>query len=324
MANYLVTGGAGFIGSNLVRELLSRGDKVRVLDNFSTGKRENIADLLDRIDLLEGDIRHFETVRKAVADMDYVLHQAALPSVPRSVQNPLESIEVGVIGTTHVLMAARDARVKRVVYAASSSAYGNQDATYKVETMLPMPLSPYASAKLTGEQLCSVFHNCYGLETVSLRYFNVFGPAQDPNSPYGAVIPLFAKAVLLGRTPEIQGDGNQTRDFTYVANNVEAVLKAAQSDKGAGMVFNIACGASISILQLLAAINEALGTNIQPRHAPPRVGDVRHSLAEIRKAREILGYEVIVPFEEGIRRTVRWYQEKMDMILEDSPNAASA
>jgi UDP-glucose 4-epimerase len=240
--------------------------------------------------------------------MDYVLHQAALPSVPRSVKNPVESLEVGVIGTANVLEAARDAKVKRVVYAASSSAYGDQPAEYKVETMLPRPLSPYASAKLTGEQLCAVFTNCYGLETVSLRYFNVFGPFQDPTSEYSAVIPLFITAVLQGRQPVFYGDGLQTRDFTHVSNNVEANLLAATSSRGSGEVFNIACGSSYSLRDLLQAINDALGTRVEAIQKPPRVGDVRHSLADIRKAREVLGYEVKVDFAEGIRKTVEWYQ----------------
>jgi UDP-glucose 4-epimerase len=308
MANYLVTGGSGFIGSNIVRELLRRGDNARVLDNFSTGRRTNLAGIEGQIELIEGSVCDPEAVRKACADMDYVLHQAALPSVPRSVKNPVESLEVGVIGTANVLEAARDAKVKRVVYAASSSAYGDQPAEYKVETMLPRPLSPYASAKLTGEQLCAVFTNCYGLETVSLRYFNVFGPFQDPTSEYSAVIPLFITAVLQGRQPVFYGDGLQTRDFTHVSNNVEANLLAATSSRGSGEVFNIACGSSYSLRDLLQAINDALGTRVEAIQKPPRVGDVRHSLADIRKAREVLGYEVKVDFAEGIRKTVEWYQ----------------
>lgn len=308
MSNYLITGGGGFIGSNIARELLQRGDSVRILDNFSTGRRSNLDDIRDRVDLIEGDICNPDDVKKAVADMDYVLHQAALPSVPRSVKNPLESLQVGVIGTAQLLMAARDAKVKRVVYAASSSAYGNQQATHKVETLVPMPLSPYASAKLTGEQLCAVFTNCYGLETVSLRYFNVFGPFQDPTSEYSAVIPLFITACLEGRQPVFYGDGLQTRDFTFVQNNVNANILAATSKNGAGMMFNIACGTFYSLRDLLAAINKALGTNIEAKIAPARVGDVRDSLANIDKAREVLGYEVVVPFEEGIRRTVEWYK----------------
>ena len=308
MANYLVTGGAGFIGSNIVRELLVRGESVRILDDFSTGRRENLRDIGDRAELIEGSICDADVVKKACADMDYVLHQAALPSVPRSVKDPIESLQVGVLGTAQVLLAARDAGVKRVVYAASSSAYGDQEGDAKIETMIPKPLSPYASCKLTGEQLCAVFTNCYGLETVALRYFNVFGPFQDPTSEYSAVIPLFITAVLEGRQPIFFGDGLQTRDFTFVTNNVEANLLAATSDKGSGMMFNIACGTSYSLRDLLAAINQALGTNVEPRLEPARVGDVKHSKADISLAREVLGYEASVSFEEGIRRTVEWYK----------------
>ncbi|NQU42939.1 SDR family oxidoreductase [bacterium] len=309
MANYLITGGGGFIGSNIARELLKRGEAVRILDNFSTGRPTNLDDIRDRVELIEGDICDPDTMNRAAADMDYVLHQAALPSVPRSVKDPVESLNVGVIGTAQVLLAARDAGVKRVVYAASSSAYGDQEGDFKVETMLPAPLSPYASAKLTGEQLCSVFTTCYGLETVSLRYFNVFGPYQDPTSEYSAVIPLFIMACLGGRQPVFYGDGLQTRDFTFVANNVEANLLAATSDKGSGQVFNIACGQAYSLRDLLDAINKALGTSIQAKLAPARIGDVKHSLADISRARNVLGYEPIMSFEEGIRRTAEWYQE---------------
>jgi UDP-glucose 4-epimerase len=309
MACYLVTGGAGFIGSNLVHALLDRGESVRVLDNFSTGRRENLTGVLDRIDLIEGSICDPDIVRRAMEGVDYVLHQAALPSVPRSVENPIESLTVGVMGTAQVLLAARDARVKRVVYAASSSAYGDQQAQFKTETLLPRPLSPYAEAKLSGEHLCAIFTHCYGLETVSLRYFNVFGPRQDPASPYSAVIPRFISAVRRGESPVIYGDGLQTRDFTFVQNNVEANLLAAMSSKGSGRVFNIACGTSFSLLDLLAAINRALGTDVAPRHEPPRVGDVRDSLADISAARETLGYRVSVPFEEGILRTVEWFRD---------------
>lgn len=308
MANYLITGGAGFIGSNIARELLERGESVRILDNLSTGNEKNIEGIRARVDFMRGDIRNIDDTRRAADGMDYVLHQAALPSVPRSVNNPVESLEVGILGTANVLLAARDAKVKRVVYAASSSAYGDQAAVSKSEDLLPKPLSPYASAKLTGEQLCAVFTSCYGLETVSLRYFNVFGPFQDPNSEYSAVIPRFITACLEGRSPVFYGDGLQTRDFTFVMNNVEANILAATSSKGSGRVFNIACGTSYSLRDLLAAINLALGTNLESRMEPPRVGDVRDSLADISLAREVLGYSVSVPFEEGIRRTVEWYR----------------
>jgi nucleoside-diphosphate-sugar epimerase len=310
MASYLVTGGAGFIGSNIVRALLERGESVRVLDNFSTGRRENTADYADRIDLIEGDICDPDTARRACADMDYVLHQAAIPSVPRSVRNPVESLTVGVLGTAQILLAARDAKVKRVVYAASSSAYGDQEGEYKHEAMLPCPLSPYAEAKLSGEHLCAIFTGCYGLETVALRYFNVFGPCQDPTSEYSAVIPLFITAVLEGRQPVYYGDGLQTRDFTFVENNVHANLLATTCKNGVGGVFNIACGESYSLRDLLDAINRVAGTHVEARCEPRRVGDVMHSLADISMAREVLGYEVVVSFEEGIRRTVEWYRAR--------------
>ncbi len=308
MANYLVTGGGGFIGSNIVRALLEQGDSVRVLDNFSTGRRSNLAGIEDKIDLIEGSICDPDKMVAAARDMDYILHQAAIPSVPRSVNNPIESLETGILGTAQVLLAAREAKVRRVVYAASSSAYGDQEGESKHEGMLPKPLSPYASAKLTGEQLCSVFSNCYDLDTVALRYFNVFGPYQDPDSEYSAVIPLFIKSALEGRAPTVYGDGLQTRDFTFVENNVRANIMAAQSDKGKGKVFNIACGGSYSLLDLLDAIGKCLGKEIKPEFAPARVGDVRDSQADIRLARQELGYEVVVAFEEGIKRTVEWYQ----------------
>ncbi|MBN1868287.1 SDR family oxidoreductase [Candidatus Sumerlaeota bacterium] len=313
MASYLVTGGAGFIGSNIVRELLDRGESVRVIDDFSTGRRENLADVQERIDLIEGSICDPDAMKRAAADMDYVLHQAALPSVPRSVKDPVESLNVGTIGTTQVLLAARDAGVKRVVYAASSSAYGDQEDEWKSEALLPTPLSPYAAAKLSGEHLCSVFTTCYGLETISLRYFNVFGPRQDPKSLYSAVIPIFITAVLEGRSPTVDGDGLQTRDFTYVSNNVEANILAATCGKGSGQVFNIACGTSYSILDLLDAINQALGAQVPPAFGPARVGDVRHSLADVSMAREVLGYEARVSFEDGIRKTVEWYRSAQSL-----------
>lgn len=310
MANYLVTGGAGFIGSNIVEFLVARGESVRVLDNFSTGKPQNLAPWRDKIELIEGDIRDEETCRKAVADIDYVLHQAAMASVPRSVAEPVMTSEVNVMGTIKLLTAAAQARVKRLVYAASSSAYGEQAAEVKTEALLPQPLSPYAAAKLAGEYFCQAFSQSMGLEAVGLRYFNVFGPRQDPKSQYSAVIPLFATAVIEGRQPTVYGDGLQTRDFTFVENNVRANILAATTDKPvAGKVINVACGGSYSLLDLLKVINEALGKNIEPIFAPPRVGDVRHSLADIQLAKELLGYEVFVDFDEGMKRTVAWYLE---------------
>ncbi len=309
MANFLVTGGAGFIGSNIVEALLERGDTVRVIDNFATGKRENIELFEGRIDFIEGDLRDSDACRRACADIDYVLHQGAFPSVPRSIDDPLMTSEVNVMGTITLLDAAARARVRRVVYAASSSAYGDQAKESKDESLLPAPLSPYAAAKLAGEYFCQAFTTSLGLETVCLRYFNVFGPRQDPTSEYSAVIPLFVTAVLEGRSPTIYGDGGQTRDFTFVANNVRANILAATTDRPvSGRVLNIAAGASISLLDLLAAINKALGTSVEPTFAPARKGDVRHSLADISLARNLLGYDVAVNFQEGISRTIAWYQ----------------
>jgi nucleoside-diphosphate-sugar epimerase len=310
VTSYLVTGGGGFIGSNLVKYLCERGESVRVVDNFSTGKRENLAALEQKIELIEGDLRDADTVRRAVTDTDYVLHQAAIPSVQRSVEDPLRSNESNVTGTLILLEACRRAKIRRLVYAASSSVYGDQPSDYKVETMRPNPKSPYAITKLTGEYYCQVYYECYGLETIVLRYFNVFGPNQDPTSEYSAVIPRFITAILNDQQPTIYGDGHQTRDFTYVENNVRANLLAAKADKGLGEVINIACGTSYSLLDLLRIINSLTGKQIVPIHAPPRKGDVRHSRADISLARELLGYRVEVPFEEGLRRTIEWYRSK--------------
>jgi UDP-glucose 4-epimerase len=308
MANYLVTGGCGFIGSNIVERLVQEGQSVRVLDDLSSGKKENIAPFGDKVELVQGDLRDPDAVARAVDGIDCIMHQAALPSVQRSVENPMLSNDVNVNGTVNLLNAAVKAKVRRVVYAASSSAYGNQPVPVKTESLLPMPLSPYAVAKLTCEYYLKAFHECYGLETVSLRYFNVFGPRQDPNSEYSAVIPLFITRCLRGESPIIYGDGEQSRDFTYVSNNVNANLLAATADGVAGKVFNIACGHSYTLLQLLAEINEILGTDIKPQMAPPRTGDVRHSLADIKAAEKALGYKVEVDFKEGLRRTVEAYR----------------
>jgi len=308
---YLVTGGAGFIGSHIVEELVRRGEQVRVLDNFSTGRRENIAPFLERIELIEGDLRDLPTVRRAVEGVDYVLHQGALPSVPRSIADPLTSNAANITGTLHLLVAARDAGVKRVVYASSSAVYGDSPTLPKREDMLPAPKSPYAVSKLSGEHYCQVFTQVYGLETVSLRYFNVFGPRQDPTSQYAAVIPIFITAMLRGEPPPVHGDGLQSRDFTYVTNNVQANLLAATTPGIAGRVFNIACGRRYTLLELIAALNDILGTHIEPVHTPPRPGDVRHSLADITAAQEAMGYQVEVDFYEGLRRTVEWYRENV-------------
>ncbi len=310
MANYLVTGGAGFIGSNLVKYLCEQGEWVRVVDNFATGKRENLAGLEKGIELIESDLRDPDTARRAVADIDYVLHQAAIPSVQRSVEDPLRSNEANITATLVLLEACRGAKVRRLVYAASSSVYGDQPADSKVETMTPSPQSPYAITKLTGEYYCKVYYHCYGLETIVLRYFNVFGPNQDPTSQYSAVIPLFITAILNDQQPTVYGDGHQTRDFTYVENNVRANLLAATANKGLGQVINIACGTSYSLHDLLRIINSVTGKQIAPIYAAPRKGDVRHSRADISRAQELLAYRVEVPFEEGLRRTIEWYKTK--------------
>ncbi len=308
MARYLITGGAGFIGSNIVEHLVEKGEEVRVLDDLSTGRVENIMPFMDRIDWLQADLNDGGVCRRAVDGVDYILHQAAMASVPRSVKDPVKTSEVNVMGTITLLRAAMDAGVRRLVFASSSSVYGDQQAHKKVETLKPLPLSPYAAAKLSGENYCHAFTRSMGLETVSLRYFNVFGPRQDPNSKYSAVIPLFVNAIIADRQPVIYGDGTQTRDFTFVKNNVIANIRAATTGEDvAGKVYNIASGQSCSLLELLKVINTALGKEIEPVFAEPRVGDVRHSLADIDLAGQDLRYEVSVDFREGIERVVEWY-----------------
>jgi UDP-glucose 4-epimerase len=282
---------------------------VRVLDNFSTGRRENIAPFLRDIELIEGDLCHLDTVRQATEGVDRILHQGAIPSVPRSIDNPLDTDEANVRGTLNLLVAARDAGVKRVVCASSSAVYGNTLTLPKTEEMKPAPLSPYAVSKLAGEYYCQVFYQVYGLETVALRYFNVFGPRQDPTSRYAAVIPKFVTAMLRGEQPVIYGDGEQSRDFSYVTNVVQGNLLAVTAPGVGGQVFNIACSQRYNLLELVATINRILGTDITPVHTAPRVGDVRHSLADIGRAREMLGYQVEVEFEEGLRRLIVWSKE---------------
>ncbi|MFH0792629.1 MAG: SDR family oxidoreductase [bacterium] len=308
MANFLVTGGAGFIGSNIVEALVERGESVRVLDNFATGKRENIAPFVGKIELIEGSLSDLETCRCACDDIDFVLHQGAIPSVPRSVADPVGSHEANVTGTQMILLAARDKGVKRLVYAASSSAYGNTPVSPKVETLTPLPLSPYAAQKLAGEYYCRAFTEVYGLETVSLRYFNVFGPRQDPESQYAAVIPKFITSMMQGQKPPVYGDGTQSRDFTYVANNVEANLLAAKAPRVSGEIINIACGESIGLIGLIGLINDILGTDLKPDFKPARVGDVKHSLADVRKARELLAYSPRISFKEGLKKTIEWFR----------------
>jgi len=310
---YLVTGGAGFIGSNLVSALLGRGSRVRVLDNFLTGKRENLAGVAarygDAFELVEGDLRDPAAVARAVKDVRYILHQGALPSVPRSVADPVLSNGINVGGTVNLLVAARDAGVKRVVFAASSSAYGDTPELPKRETMIPGPKSPYAAQKLAGEHYMRIFWEVYGLQTVSLRYFNVFGPRQDPMSMYAAVIPRFITAVLSGDPPTVYGDGGQTRDFTYIDNVVQANLAACEaSTEACGKVFNIACGERISLLEILDQVYRLAGRRVDPRFEPPRRGDVRDSLADISAARMLLGYDPDVAFPEGLAKTFDFFR----------------
>ena len=307
MAHYLVTGGAGFIGSHLSEELVRRGERVRVVDSLVTGKRENLAHI-DGVEFLQGDLADIDVARRAVDGVDYVLHQAAIPSVPRSVQDPITSNRANIDASLNVLVAARDAGVKRVVYAGSSSAYGNTPTLPKVETMPTAPLSPYALQKLVAEQYCQMFTQLYGLETVTIRYFNVFGPRQDPSSPYSGVISLFISALCEDRRPKIYGDGEQTRDFTYVANVVDGVLRACHAQGASGEVINVATGGRVSLNQLCATVRDLVGAKAQPVYEAPRAGDVRDSQADISKARRILGYEPIVSFEQGLANTVAWYR----------------
>jgi nucleoside-diphosphate-sugar epimerase len=305
MSHYLVTGGAGFIGSHLCEELLRRGHQVRVSDDLSTGKRGN---LQKGVEFVEGDLADLATARRVVEGCHYVLHQAAIPPVPRSVKDPLTSHRANVDATVNMLIAARDAGVKRLVFAGSSSAYGDTPTLPKREDMPNGPLSPYALQKVIGEQYLQMFTKLYGLETVTIRYFNVFGPRQDPSSPYSGVISVFATALLDGRSPKIYGDGEQTRDFTYVANVVDGVLRACEAPGVSGEIINVATGGRISLNQLFRTMRELIGGSIEPSYSDPRPGDVRDSQADISKARRLLGYEPTVSFEEGLRRTVEWYR----------------
>ncbi len=309
MVKYLVTGGAGFIGSNIVKKLVENGESVKILDNFSTGKKNNIDKYLDKLELIEGDFTDLNIARKAVKGVDYVLHQGAIPSVPRSIDDPTKTNNSNILGTLNMLIAAKDEGVKRFVYAASSSAYGDSLVMPKVETMNVAPKSPYAIQKLAAEQYCQIFYSVYGLPTVALRYFNVFGPNQDPESVYSAVIPIFIKKMLKGESPVIFGDGMTSRDFTYVENNIDANLKACVSGaESFGEVINIASGKEISLNDLVEKINKNLGTNIKPIYKKERVGDVKHSLGSISKAKKLLGFKPIVNFDQGLAKTVEFYK----------------
>jgi nucleoside-diphosphate-sugar epimerase len=310
VASYLVTGGAGFIGSHLAEELLRRGHRVRIADSFITGKRRNL-ESVPAAELIEGDLADMTVATRAVSGMDYVLHQAAIPSVPRSVDDPVTSNRANITATVNVLVAARDAGVKRLVYAGSSSAYGDTPTLPKHEQMPTNPLSPYALQKLVSEQYCQMFTRLYRFETVTIRYFNVFGPRQDPGSPYSGVISLFATAVLGGQQPIVHGDGEQTRDFTYIANVVDGVLKACEAPHASGEVINVATGQRTSLNELLRVLGRLAQASPRPVYKEPRVGDVRDSQADISKARSLLGYEPSVSFEEGLKYTLEWCRTTM-------------
>ncbi len=309
--DYLITGGAGFIGSNIAEHLVGRGNSLRVFDNFSSGKRANVQSFAGKAEIIEGDLRDPKALEQAMKGVRYVLHLGAIPSVPRSVENPQATNEANITGTVNLLVAARDAGVKRVVFTSSSSVYGDTPTLPKREDMPPSPLSPYAVQKMTGEYYASLFWRLYGLETVSLRYFNVFGPRQDPQSQYAAVIPRFITAILHDQSPTIYGDGSQTRDFSHVENVIHANLLACEAPKEAlGQSFNIACGGRISLLDLVDTVNKILGKNVKPKFDPARPGDILHSQADIAKAEKLLGWKPLVTFPEGIAKTVAWYQRQ--------------
>lgn len=306
-----MTGGAGFIGSNISKRLVSEGCFVRVLDNLLTGKKSNLADIAEKIEFVEADMGDPDIARSAMKDIDVVLHQGALPSVPRSVGEPAETHRHCVDATFTLLLAARDAGVKRFVYAASSSAYGDAPALPKVETMPTDPLSPYAAAKLVGEYYCSVFHKVYGLETISLRYFNVFGPQQDPTSQYAAAIPAFVTSILKDESPTIYGDGEQSRDFTYIDNVVHANLLAARAKQTRGDVVNIACGQAVTVNAIIDMINKSVGKQVKSIYVDERPGDVKHSLADISKAQSVIGFNPVISFEEGLQKAIKWYRDNL-------------
>ena len=311
MDRFLVTGGAGFIGSNICKKLISQGCFVRVVDNFLTGKKSNLTDIIDKIEFIQADMGDVKVAQSAMKDIDFVLHHGALPSVPRSVDDPAATHKHCVDATFTLLLAARDAGVKRFVYAASSSAYGDTPTLPKVESMPANPLSPYAAAKLAGEYYCSVFYEVFGLETISLRYFNVFGPHQDPTSQYAAAIPAFVTAILKDEPPTIYGDGQQSRDFTYIDNVVEANLLAARAEQTKGEVINVACGKAVTVNAIIDMINELLEKNIKPIYTAPRPGDVKHSLADITAAEKLISYKPTVPFKQGLEKSIDWYRDNL-------------
>ncbi len=306
-----MTGGAGFIGSNIAAKLVSQGCFIRVIDNLLTGKKDNLTGIIDRIEFIEADMGDEKIARTCMKDIDVVLHQGALPSVPRSVDDPAATHKHCVDATFTLLLAARDAGIKRFVYASSSSAYGDTPTLPKLESMQPQPLSPYAVGKLVGEYYCSVFYKVFGLETISLRYFNVFGPHQDPTSQYAAAIPAFVTAILKDEPPTVFGDGLQSRDFTYIDNVVEANLLAARAEHTAGEVLNIACGQAVTVNETIDVINELLGKNIKPLYDAPRPGDVKHSLADITAAKKTIAYKPTIPFKQGLKLAINWYRENL-------------
>jgi len=319
LANVLVTGGAGFIGSHLTAHMVQLGHHVRVFDDFSTGRRENLAPVRDRVELFECDLRHPEECMRACMDIEFVFHQAAIPSVPKSLEQPQASHDVNVDGTFNLLRAAERHKIRRFIYAGSSSVYGDTVESPKHEDMKPMPLSPYAVQKLTGEAYCRAFYECYGLETISLRYFNVFGPRQDPHSQYAAAIPAFVSSIVAGEAPTVYGDGEQTRDFTYIDNVVHGNILAMNAAKTRGEAVNVACGERISINRVIAEINRLMGTDVQPRYAPRRQGDVKDSCADVRLARTLLGYTPRIEFEDGLRTVIEYYRKVAGQQIEGRP-----
>ncbi len=310
MDKYLVTGGAGFIGSNIAEELVKRGYSVKIIDNFSRGKRENISSFLDKIELVEGDIRNYDDCGSALEGVDFVLHQAALTSVPRSIEDPLLTTDINIKGTLNILLASREAKVKGFVFASSAAVYGDNPIVPKKESNVGNPLSPYALSKFVGEKYCWIFSQIFGLSTVCLRYFNIFGPRQDPSSQYASAIPNFISRMLKGESPIIFGDGEQSRDFVYVSNVVEANILASKAKSVSGEVFNIGCGEGTTVNSLVSKLNKILKEEIHPSYDEPRPGDIRHSSADISKARKMLKYEPLVPFNKGLEETIRWYRER--------------